>query len=59
MRKQVAYQALQDDLEDLRSERLAIERLSGIDTDLTLSLEEINARFKEACVPYTCVLRFQ
>lgn len=33
VRKQVAYQALQDDLEDLRSERLAIERLSGIDTD--------------------------
>jgi antitoxin StbD len=46
VRKQVAYQALQDELEDLRSERLAIERLSGIDTDLTLSLEEINARFK-------------
>jgi antitoxin StbD len=41
-----AYQALQDELEDLRSERLAIERLPGVDTDMTLSLEEMNARFK-------------
>ena len=41
-----AYQALQDELEDLRSERLAIERLPGIDSDATLSLEEMNARFE-------------
>jgi antitoxin StbD len=41
-----AYQALLDELEDLRSERLAIERLPGVDTDMTLSLEEMNARFK-------------
>ena len=40
------YQALQDELEDLRSERLAIERLPGIDSDATLNLEEMNARFE-------------
>lgn len=41
-----AYQALQDELEDLRSERLAIERLPGIDSDVTVNLEEMNARFE-------------
>ncbi|MBD8594758.1 type II toxin-antitoxin system Phd/YefM family antitoxin [Pseudomonas sp. CFBP 8758] len=41
-----AYQSLQDELEDLRSELLAIERLPSLDTDVTVSLEEMEARFK-------------
>ena len=41
-----AYQALQDELEDLRSELLAIERLASLDNDVTVSLEDMEARFK-------------
>ena len=40
-----AYQALQDELEDLRSELLAIERLPSLDTTVTVSLEDMEARF--------------
>jgi antitoxin StbD len=40
-----AYQALQDELEDMRSELLAIQRLPSLDTDVTVSLEAIEARF--------------
>ena len=40
-----AYQALQDELEDLRAERLAIERLSTLDEKNTVSLEDMEARF--------------
>lgn len=40
------YQALQDELEDLRAERLAIERLSTLDIQNTVSLEDMKARFK-------------
>jgi antitoxin StbD len=40
-----AYQALQDELEDLRSEILAIERLSSLDNTVTVSLEDMEARF--------------
>lgn len=40
------YQALQDELEDLRSELLAIERLPSLDNDVTVSLEDMEARFK-------------
>ncbi|UFH49868.1 type II toxin-antitoxin system Phd/YefM family antitoxin [Pseudomonas sp. KNUC1026] len=41
-----AYQAMQDELEDLRSEVLAIERLRTLDNDNTLSLEEMEAQFR-------------
>ncbi|MBD8682824.1 type II toxin-antitoxin system Phd/YefM family antitoxin [Pseudomonas sp. CFBP 13719] len=41
-----AYQAMQDELEDLRSELLAIERLPSLDNDVTVSLEDMEARFK-------------
>jgi antitoxin StbD len=40
-----AYQALQDELEDLRSELLAIERLPSLDNTDTVSLEDMEARF--------------
>ena len=40
-----AYQALQDELEDLRSELLAIERLPSLDNTVTVSLEDMEARF--------------
>jgi antitoxin StbD len=40
------YQALQDELEDLRSELRAIERLPSLDNDVTVSLEDMEARFK-------------
>lgn len=40
------YQSLQDELEDLRAELLAIERLSSLDDDVSVSLEEMEARFK-------------
>jgi antitoxin StbD len=40
------YQAMQDELEDLRSELLAIERLPSIENDVTVSLEEMEARFR-------------
>ncbi|MFJ4383782.1 type II toxin-antitoxin system Phd/YefM family antitoxin [Pseudomonas sp. NPDC089408] len=41
-----AYQALQDELEDLRAELLAIERLATLDNTTTVSLEDMEARFK-------------
>jgi antitoxin StbD len=41
-----SYQAMQDELEDLRAELLAIERLSTLDTTDTVSLEDMRARFK-------------
>ncbi|MFJ4457037.1 type II toxin-antitoxin system Phd/YefM family antitoxin [Pseudomonas sp. NPDC089407] len=41
-----AYQALQDELEDLRAELLAIERLATLDDKTTVSLEDMEARFK-------------
>ncbi|MCD5971533.1 type II toxin-antitoxin system Phd/YefM family antitoxin [Pseudomonas quasicaspiana] len=41
-----AYQALQDELEDLRAERLAIERLPTLNDQNTVSLEDMEARFK-------------
>lgn len=40
-----AYQALRDELEDLRAERLALERITSLDETRTLSLEEMEARF--------------
>lgn len=39
------YQALQDELEDLRSELLAIERLRSFDETNTLSLEGMEAQW--------------
>ncbi|MBK4992344.1 type II toxin-antitoxin system Phd/YefM family antitoxin [Pseudomonas sp. S37] len=41
-----AYQALQDELEDLRAELLAIERMATLDDKTTVSLEDMEARFK-------------
>lgn len=41
-----AYQAMQDELEDLRSERIAIERLSRPDNQNTVSLEDMEALFE-------------
>ncbi|RZI60522.1 MAG: type II toxin-antitoxin system Phd/YefM family antitoxin [Pseudomonas sp.] len=41
-----AYQALQDELEDLRAERMAIERLSTLNEMNTVSLEDMEANFK-------------
>lgn len=41
-----AYQALQDELEDLRAERIAIERLCSLDNQNTVSLEDMEALFK-------------
>lgn len=43
-----AYQALRDELEDLRAERLAIERMASLDETQTVSLEEMEARFRQA-----------
>ncbi|MBD8603033.1 MULTISPECIES: type II toxin-antitoxin system Phd/YefM family antitoxin [unclassified Pseudomonas] len=40
------YQAMQDELEDLRSELLAINRLPSLENDVTVSLEDMEARFK-------------
>lgn len=40
-----AYQTLQDELEDLRADRLAIDRLSTLNEKNTVSLEEMEARF--------------
>jgi antitoxin StbD len=40
-----AYQAMQDELEDLRAEILAIERLRSLDETNTVSLEDMEARF--------------
>lgn len=39
------YQALQDELEDLRSELLAIDRLRSLDDTNTLSLEDMEAQW--------------
>lgn len=41
-----AYQALQDELEDLRAERLASERMLTLDEGKTVSLEDMEARFR-------------
>lgn len=41
-----AYQAMQDELEDLRAERLAAERLMSLDERTTLSLDEMEAPFR-------------
>ncbi|WP_109514253.1 Phd-YefM [Pseudomonas ovata] len=41
-----AYQALQDELEDLRAERMAIERLSTLNEMNTVSLEDMEANFR-------------
>lgn len=41
-----SFQALQDELEDLRAERLAIDRLSTLDEEKTVSLENMEARFR-------------
>ncbi|MEK1939752.1 MAG: type II toxin-antitoxin system Phd/YefM family antitoxin [Pseudomonas sp.] len=40
-----AYQAMRDELEDLRAELLAIERIASLDTSTTVSLEDMEARF--------------
>ncbi|EOG1040005.1 type II toxin-antitoxin system Phd/YefM family antitoxin [Pseudomonas aeruginosa] len=40
-----AFQAMQDELEDLRAERLAIERLATLDERNTISHEEMERRF--------------
>lgn len=39
------YQAMQDEIEDLRAELLAIERLATLDATTTVSLEDMEARF--------------
>lgn len=39
------YQALRDELEDLRAELLAIERAASLDKSNTVSLEDMEARF--------------
>lgn len=39
-----AYQALSDELEDLRSEILAIERLSSLNENELVSFEDMKAR---------------
>jgi len=41
-----AFQALHDELDDLRAERKAIDRLSTLDEEKTVSLEDMEARFK-------------
>ena len=41
-----AFQAMQDELEDLRTEMLASERLSSLDDSKLVSLEEMEARFR-------------
>lgn len=41
-----AYQSLQDELEDLRTERFASERLLSLDESNTISLEDMEASFK-------------
>jgi antitoxin StbD len=41
-----AYQAMQDELGDLRSELLTIERLLSLENDVTVSLKDMAARFK-------------
>ncbi|MBA1192598.1 type II toxin-antitoxin system Phd/YefM family antitoxin [Pseudomonas entomophila] len=41
-----AYQSLQDELEDLRADRLASERLLSLDESNTVSLEDMEACFR-------------
>ena len=41
-----AFQAMQDELEDLRAEMLASERLSSLDDSKLMSLEDMEARFR-------------
>ncbi|MDD2133478.1 type II toxin-antitoxin system Phd/YefM family antitoxin [Pseudomonas kurunegalensis] len=41
-----AFQAMQDELEDLRAERLASERLLSLNDENTVSLEDMEARFR-------------
>ncbi|ATP47659.1 MULTISPECIES: type II toxin-antitoxin system Phd/YefM family antitoxin [unclassified Pseudomonas] len=41
-----AYQAMQDELEDLRAERLAAERLLSLKEENSVSLEDMEARFR-------------
>lgn len=41
-----AYQAMQDELEDLRADRLASERLFSLNEQTTVSLEDMEARFR-------------
>jgi antitoxin StbD len=41
-----AYQSLQDELEDLRAEHFASERLLSFDESNTISLEDMEANFK-------------
>lgn len=41
-----AYQALQDELDDLRAERLAGERLLTLKEENTVSFEDMEARFR-------------
>ena len=41
-----AYQSLPDELEDLRAERFAFERLLSLDEGNTISLEGMEASFK-------------
>ncbi|WP_416426654.1 type II toxin-antitoxin system prevent-host-death family antitoxin [Pseudomonas sp. App30] len=40
-----AYQAMQDEIDDLRAELLAIERLHSLDENETVSLEDMAALF--------------
>lgn len=40
------FQAMQDELEDLRAERLASERLLTLDDESCMSLEDMEARFR-------------
>ncbi|WEK32868.1 MAG: type II toxin-antitoxin system Phd/YefM family antitoxin [Candidatus Pseudomonas phytovorans] len=41
-----AFQAMQDELEDLRADRLASERLLSLNDENTVSLEDMEARFR-------------
>lgn len=41
-----AYQAMLDELSDLRAERLATERLRSLNEEHTVSLEDMEARFR-------------
>lgn len=41
-----AFQAMRDELEDLRSEHLAAERLQSLKIDTTVSFEDMEARFR-------------
>ena len=41
-----AFQAMRDELEDLRADMLAAERLSSLDESKLVSLEDMEARFR-------------